>query len=433
MKTNLRENIEDNANYQTEKKSSGIVKTLFDFVVKRIRNMSKIEIVAYSASSLMILIIFGSGVSTMVQESTNVFPIHQDLKLLVGYLLMLILVFATHVAIDLCTEILFNWKQYNTHYKVSLPITATALVLVCYFVQAEGGDIVDKSEVEARIAKIKADTLSANLKQLDTMIGQLQDQLKKANKDSESYYDTKMKRKGKWLSKEEHGILAKVKQSEIQLTNQLTALMASRIEEERGIQNRIDQEVARAYESLEREMAKNKGRAGMAEFVLIVICMVVKSYKKRFKEAAIETQELIEEFEKNLSIDDREALLPRIEPLRYDAENHHLLIELDGKTKYFSIAPMIKQATSCRSRLNKAKSEDSKMTQLRNIAYLERIISMTPMELDDLKRVFGFRPMNEDYWNSPTGNVSDNVSETLEKRKINDSQRLETGEVDLFP
>ena len=259
-------------------------------------------------------------------------------------------------------------------------------------------------------------------------------ELAKADSTIQIYNALRQSRESNWLNKHENEIFLMAQESKQQLANQLASYIQSRIEESNTIQSRNESRVSQLKAEIAKQIGKSRGKAGLAECLLVFTAFFTRAYKNRFKVQKVEDGETttILEFPKNLSIDQREEMLKAFRPLYFHHEEHSLVVELNHQRYFISIPKVIKSIGTCRSRLANAKSDDSKNTQLRNMAYYERLLVMTGLKIEDLKRVYGYEVFNLDYWENATGNVAQQVGETLENRFLNDVQRSETVARDLF-
>ena len=130
METKLTEETEKNA-ISTHKNGFQAFWSLI-MKMRRYKEISQLEIIVFFLYAVLLLIMFGAGISTMIQEAANFFPINPVFMYPLGFFLMGIVVMATHVVSKLSAELCFNWQRYNLPYKIMLPITNIALILVCW-------------------------------------------------------------------------------------------------------------------------------------------------------------------------------------------------------------------------------------------------------------------------------------------------------------
>ena len=204
--------------------------------------------------------------------------------------------------------------------------------------------------------------------------------------------------------------------------------MDSRITESNAIAKRNEARIQQLNARIERQISKSRGKAGLAECLLVFTAFFARAYKNRFKTQTPESNEAatITEFPKNLSIDQREEMLKAFTPLYFHHDEHSLVVEFNHQQYFISIPKVVKSIGTCKSRLESAKSDDSKNTQLRNIAYYERLLVMAGLQVEDLKRVYGYQAFNLDYWENTTDNVAQQVGESLQNPSLNVVQRSET-------
>ena len=404
------------------------------FLLNHVKELTTIQLILYSFNTLLIMIIFGSGIRTMITDVVGNFPIAELLYLPIGFALMVILVLATHYITDLSTELAFHWNQFATPYKILLPITNVILLIFCYSVQSEGGEILINLNHEEELLAIRNDTASRTLTELDRRIQLAEYELQQSDSLIQAYSSLRESRKSHWLNPDESKILMMAQESKQQLSAQLTIFIQSRIEESNAIHQRNEERITQLRAKIDDQVRRSRGKAGLAECLLVFTAFFARAYKNRFKVHQPESEETttILEFPKNLSIDQREEMLQAFIPLYFHHEEHSLVVELNHQRYFISIPKVIKSISTCRGRLANAKSDDSKNTQLRNMAYYERLLVMTGLQVEDLKRVYGYEAFNLDYWENATGNVAQQVGETLQNRFSNDVQRSETVGRDLF-
>lgn len=405
------------------------------FLWNHLKELTAIQLVLYSFNTLLIMIIFGSGIRTMISDVVGSFPIAELLYLPIGFALMVILVLATHYITDLSTELAFHWKQYATPYKILLPITNVILLVFCYSVQSEGGEILINLNHKEELRAIQNDTTSGTLVELDRRIALAESELTKADSTIQAYNALRESRSSHWLNPNENEIFLTAQKSKQQLTAQLATFIQSRIDESNAIHKRNEQRISQLKARIEDQVRRSRGKAGLAECLLVFTAFFARAYKNRFKvdhhPEEGETTTILE-FPKNLSIDQREEMLQAFTPLYFHHDEHSLVVDFNHQRYFISIPKVIKSIGTCRSRLESAKSDDSKNTQLRNIAYYERLLVMAGLQVEDLKRVYGYDAFNLDYWENATGNVAQQVGETLQNRFLNDAQRSSTVVRDLF-
>jgi len=402
----------------------------FTFLVAHIRSLGMIQAILFSFNTILITIIFGSGLHTMMSEVVGNFPISKVFYLPLGFVLMVILVLATHYITDLSTELVYHWQRFATPYKIMLPLTNIALLLFCYAIQSEGGEILVQQDYDHAIIAIEADTMSNNLTKLDERIALADWELQKSDSIIEAYNALRASRKTHWLNPSENQILLTAQTSKQQLNKQLATFMNQRIAESAVISERNEAKIKKLQEKKASAVTRSRGKAGFAECLLDFTAFFSRAHKNRYKtykaDADATASTVIMEFPKNLSIDEREEMLKAFTPLYFHKEEHSLVVEYQQEQYFLAIPKVIKSIGTCRARFRSAKSEDSQDTQLRNIAYYEQLLAMTGLEIIDLKRVYGYDAFNVDYWKNTTRNVAQQVGETLEKPFPNVVQRSAT-------
>ena len=417
MESKVNEEIEKQGIFTTK---NSLLNKLWTFIMKQFKELSQLEIVVFFLNTLLLLVIFSAGISTMIDEVIHVFPIHPAFMYLVGFILMGIVVMATHVVTKLSAELCFNWSRYNTAYKIMLPITNLALVILCWAIQSEGGELINTKDISAQIALIEADTGSVNLKQLDTSLAMARKQLKQEQTNITFYEQLRAKRKGKWLSPDETNLFLAAKTSQKELNQQVLRLVEARTKELAQIHAQNNRKIDKLEAKLDREVQKGRGKAGLAEFLLVFSAFFMMAYKNRFRVYQAEETAIIEEFPKGLKIEDREAMLPNIKALAYDSEEKHLLVEYQGKQYYFEMVSFMNAVCGNRRKYDRAVERNqiaSRNTKLRNLIFYEKILAMTGLSIGEINMEFSYEVMNQDWFNaSPTG--FETGSEVVENRII---------------
>lgn len=418
-------------NQNENSKPATIGERLAKKALDHLGKMNATELAIFFFKLLFSLIIFVGGVKTMVIDVVKAFPIPIYLHLPIGVSLMVLLVTSAKLLTEHLADMIFNAARYERHYKIALPITTMFVLLFTWSVQTESAEKETTAAATAQLQAFSPD--STTLNEIDAAIARINTELDSANAHVAQLSALKARRRGGWLSESESLIFSLAQKKSQTAMPQLTALVRERTAEQARMQQLSETTRQLAEAAKARSMTKSKSVAGLAELALVVVAIFGVAFRSRFKSVSPDSAESqIEEFPKNLPIEQREQMLPLIKALAYQEESHHLIVELAGKRLYYDMPKLIKQAASCHSRLGAAQSEESQNTQLRNIAYMERIMALTPMQPPDLKRVFGYTALNLDYWNSETGNVSVAASETLQNRYKTASQRPATQEVAVF-
>lgn len=429
METKLDQNFEEST---ISAQKNGRNK-LWTFIMTQFKELSQLEIVVFLLNTLLLLVIFGAGMSTMIDEAVNVFPIHPALMYVVGFLLMGIVVMATHVVTKLSAELCFNWKRYATPYKIMLPITNLGLIFLCWAVQSEGGELTNTKDIAAKIAVIESDTSSVSLKQLDTSIGMAQAQLQKEQHNIAFYEQLRSKRRGKWLSEDETKLFLAAKTSQKELNQQVISLVASRSQELSQLHQRNHQKIAKLEAELSRKIQKGRGKAGLAEFLLVFSAFFMMAYKQRYlpEEKLKKSETLpsvniedelphIKRFPTRLSIEDREKMLPAMEVIGYDAEAKRLAIHYkkDGQEYYLDMVLFMKAVKTNRKEYDDAVymgNQRVSETKLRNMNFHEKILGMSGLSVELLNEEYRYTPMFPDYWISTTETTASSTAEVLGK------------------
>ena len=406
--TNYKENTEEN---------KSIARKLLASAYEGLKKLTAIELVIFFLNIILAIIIFTGGVKTMIVDVVKAFPIPSFLHIPIGFSLMVILVAAAKLLTQHLAEMCFSITRYSKSYKIILPITWLCTIIFCWGVQSEASDITTDEEMEQQLASIVID--STNLNQIDQSIAQINSELDSATKIISSIESKREKRNGGWMSQSELTVMPAAQETKRNSLAQLTSLTDKRVMESERLNGVYQKKKEEILQQKEKDLNKGRSKAGAAELLLVLATVFTVAFRQRWKVEEVELNNAIDEFEKGLSIDQKEELLPSIKPLDYDEEEAHLLIELQGVRKYFDIPKLIKHNKEYHRRFEKAKSSESQDTQLRNIAFSEQILAMTPLQIDDLERVYGYKPLNLDYWNSTTGNVSPQFPDAWQKRNKN--------------
>ena len=393
-----------------------------------LNKLTGLEVAVLALGSILVLVMFTGGVSTMIEEIAGSFPIPKPMRYPVGAGLMLILAWCTKLLSKEFAEMCHDWQRYSLSYKLLLPTTTFGALILCLAVQSESVSIASQKEFNTQMASLAID--SANLKQIDLAIASTNAQLVQTERTLTRYEKIKAQRKGNWLREDEEQNFATAQQANQAATQLLADLSEQRIAETARLHQQIS-EAKQVLAQLEQEAkSKGRGKAGLIEGLMFFLMFFAVSYKKRFKPQTLDEQELIEELPKGLPIEQREQMLLQMKVISFDQANHHLLVQLSDQQYYIEIPKVIKDISGCKSRLDRQKGSPD--TQLRNIAYNERILAMTPMSLPDLKRIYGYEAFNKDYWNNTTDNVGQHVDTTLPQRCKTASQRFPTLDSDIF-
>jgi hypothetical protein len=404
-----------------------------NYITQKVKNLSAIEITVFGFNTLLIMIIFGSGIKTMMTEVVGNFPVPKFLYIPFGFALMVIVVLATHLVTTLSAELCFNWKQYAKPYKIMLPLTNLLLLFFCWAIQSEGGAIETKKDYSLEIAKLETDTTSGNMRQIEQSIADVRLQLKQLSSTISNFDSLRESRRSKWLNKHENQIYLNAQQTKQSLSVQLVKLTQNRIAELNTIRKEHEIKITELKQEKEYQIQKGKGRAGLAESLLVFTAFFMMAYKQRFRTHTVETQDLIQEVPQNLSVEERERMVKQMEIIGFDEENFHLVFNYNSQKFYFLIPTVIQRLRSLRSKFEKtAKSSRSKETQLKNIAVYEMVLRFTEMETQDLERVYNYQPLNLDYWESTSENGFEIFSKRLQNRSKTDSNLSITATRDLF-
>jgi energy-coupling factor transporter transmembrane protein EcfT len=369
----------------------------------------------------------------MMTEVVGNFPVPKFLYIPFGFALMVIVVLATHLVTTLSAELCFNWKQYAKPYKIMLPLTNLLLLFFCWAIQSEGGAIETKKDYSLEIAKLETDTTSGNMRQIEQSIADVRLQLKQLSSTISNFDSLRESRRSKWLNKHENQIYLNAQQTKQSLSVQLVKLTQNRIAELNTIRKEHEIKITELKQEKEYQIQKGKGRAGLAESLLVFTAFFMMAYKQRFRTHTVETQDLIQEVPQNLSVEERERMVKQMEIIGFDEENFHLVFNYNSQKFYFLIPTVIQRLRSLRSKFEKtAKSSRSKETQLKNIAVYEMVLRFTEMETQDLERVYNYQPLNLDYWESTSENGFEIFSKRLQNRSKTDSNLSITATRDLF-
>lgn len=380
-----------------------------------LKKLTGLEMAVLALSTILVLVMFTGGISTMIQEIAGSFPIPKPMRYPVGAGLMIILAWCTKLLSKEFAEMCHDHKRYQRSYRIFLTITTIGALFFCLMVQSESVSIESHKEFQQKMEALTID--SANLKQIDQAIASTKSQISGGESTIVKYEYLKKSRKGKWLSPAENTILINAQHANASATNLLVTLSDKRIKETKRMQEQIDLAKLELDALQEEARSKGRGKAGLVEGLMFFLMFFAVSYKRRFKVQKVDEQELIQEFPKNLTIDQREEMLKQMKLIDFSEESHELLVDVSGEKYYMHLPNMVKQAASYKTRFDQDKrSRSSKETQLRNIAYLERIMAMTPMLPEDLDRVFGYQTLNIGYWNSTTESASTAVSEAIQNR-----------------
>ena len=417
----------------TEPKGQSLGRKLLQAIFEKCRSLTAIELTVFSFNTLLIMIIFGSGIKTMISEVVGNFPISEAFYLPFGFMLMVIVVLATHLVTTLSAELCFHWKQYAKPYKIMLPLTNLLLLIFCWAIQSEGGEIETKQDYQQEISALESDTTSGNMRQIEQSMADVRKQLAEASATMHKYDSLRESRKSRWLNENENRIYLMAQKAKHSLSAQLVSLTDSRIAELNGIRRNNETKLADLKEERQYQIRKGRGKAGLAESLLVFTAFFMMAYKKRHQVQTVETQDLIQEVPQNLSLEERETMDREMEIMGFDEENHHLVFMQHGQKFYFLIPTIVQRLRSLRSKFEKtAKSSKSKETQLKNIAVYEMVLRYTDMEIVDLDRVYNYQPLNADYWESTIENGFEIFSKRLQNRSKTDSNLSITVAKDLF-
>lgn len=396
-----------------------------------LQKLTGLEMAVLALSGILVLVMFTGGVGTMIQEVAGSFPIPKPMRYPVGAALMIILAWSAKLLTKELAEMLHDFGRYSLSYKIMLPIATLATLIFCWAVQSESVSIVSQKEFEEKLNELSVD--SAQLRQIDMAIATTLKQISSDSATLGQYEKIKTSRRGHWLSEDEQSIIQNAQISKKEGNAQLLQLIDKRTAEQQLLMQKIS-EAEQELESLQSEaQKKGRGKAGLVEGLMFFLMFFVVSYKRRFKPQEAEVQNLVQEFPTGLSIEEREALIKEVKPLSYDEDNHHLLVEMNGERYFHEVPKLVKQASNYRRRLDKAQSEASRDTQLRNIAYVEQLLAMAPIQPEGYKRVFGYTPLFLDYWNNTSGTGSHQLSESVQNRSKTALHRSEPQDIDLFP
>ncbi|MGB0521452.1 MAG: hypothetical protein ACPGJS_00760 [Flammeovirgaceae bacterium] len=415
METNL-DQVTDNQNESVTKVS--LNQKLFAFLAKRFKDLSPLEVIVYSLNTLLIMIIFGSGIRTMINEVVGSFPISELFYLPVGFILMGIVVMATHLVTKHSAELCFHWSRYATPYKILLPITNVLLLIFCWSVQTEGGEIMLTEEIDEQIKQIEQDTSSANLQQLDANIQLFRIELHKSDSTINAYNQLRESRSAKWLNPSENQIYLTAQTSKQQLTAQLSSFTQNRLAEVERIEQQKEMKLARLEQERQRKIQKGRGKAGLAEVILVFSAFFMMAYHNRFVTQDVESQDLIQAFPKGLSLEEREEMVKHFKALDYDPESQVLLISYQFQKYYLEIDKYIALMRTCKSKLENTNRSTVRENKVRNLSYYERVLSLTGLSIQEIQEQFSYAVLNLDYWNNTTDTAISSGMEPLNNRYI---------------
>lgn len=409
--------MEANVNQYQEIRNESVTKVSFfkrmTAFYQDLKEMLSIKSLISLLNLIMTFIIFTSGVHKMIEEVAASFPIHPLFHVPVGFILMAIVVRATHAVTKLSVELLFNWSEFKLSYKIILPITNVLLLFFCWSVQSEGGEIQVTEIIDAEIEQVDSQKEFPSLQKLDEDASLVRFEINKSDSIMQSLDHVRESRKGKWLNEKESSIYLSAQTAKQQLTNQLAQFSQNRLDESQRLDALKQQQLKRLREKRDRLINKGKNKAGLAEIILVLSSIFIIAYKDRYATPIINTQVVEKEetkeekevkpFPKGLPLEEREEMVKEFKPLRYTPEEKHLFIRYRSEQYYIEIDKYIASMRTCKNKLENPRSRSPTIeNKVRNLSYYEHVLSLTGLNLEEISKDFGYSPMNLDYWNTTT-------------------------------
>lgn len=408
--------------------STHFFEIVISFCRQTMKGFATIELLIFATNSIMKLIIIGAGSETMINDVVVKFPIARYLIVPTGLALIIILVLATHSVIKLLAELMYEWSRYNTPYKIMLITTNIILIVFCYLVQAQGGELKIDHVLESKIQAIKSDTTSSSLTQIKANIAMLNTQLANVQQTITEYSELKESRDNNYLNRREDKILLKAQDSQQKFLGQLMELTAKQVIETERISDKNELRIQVLRDKAEEDISRNNGYAGTADIVMFFTTFFIVAFKYRHKKLApiivrkeeVEDANEVEEFPSGLRIKTRQEMLPHIEFIDYDWTMHHLLVEYKGKEYYFDIPSFMVTIRTNRGKYDKAVESGKRgviKNKMDNLLFYENILAKTPLSIAEIEAEFNYSVMNED-WFSTTETASENSIKTVQNQFI---------------